>query len=146
MVTLRAVDGSTFLNDLEPTLELRDPSSGGAAPILHVIPQTGPGEYTARLPAPRSSQIAAVAVGQRVIERFAVAGRYAPEFESIGNNRRTMEDLALRTGGAVILPTQTTPIVINWPGRAISIASPIALAGAVLIGLALILMRRAGTI
>ena len=113
-VTVRAIDGSNFLNDLRPTLNLQD-ANDPARVTSHPIPQTAPGEYTLHLPAPRSTQFASVIVNNRTADRFAVAGRYAPEFEAIGNDRRAMETLANRTGGAVILPTQNTPIDIAWP-------------------------------
>ena len=43
------------------------------------------------------------------MDRIAVAGRYAPEFDAIGNDRSAMNQLARRTGGAVIDPAQTSP-------------------------------------
>ena len=145
-VTVSAVDGNQFLNDLHPALELRDAAEPDAAPQSHPIPQSAPGQYSLRIPAPRSTQFASVVVNSRSVDRFAVAGRYAPEFESIGNDRRAMDKLARRTGGAVILPTQTTPIDITWPTRRAPVTSPLAFAGAAVIGLALIWMRRTGTI
>ena len=36
---------------------------------------------------------------RRVLDRFAVAGRYAPEFDAVGNDHERMRELAARSTG-----------------------------------------------
>src|SRR5262249_8672233 len=78
-VRVDAVDGTRYLNDQDLSLELADADSPGA-PRSQPIPQTGPGRYELSAPAPRSPAFAAVRLGARVLDRIALAGRYAPEF------------------------------------------------------------------
>ena len=85
------------------------------------------------LPAPSRATFATVRLSGRVIDRFAVAGRYPPEAEAIGNNRPAMDALARATGGAVIEPSHTAPLDFRWPTRAISLTAYLAAAGAALI-------------
>ena len=52
-----------------------------------------------------------------------------------------MKQLAAQTGGAVIEPSQTTPIDFRWPPRIVSLVSILSISGAVFIGLGLILWK-----
>jgi hypothetical protein len=133
-VTIDAIDARRYLNDLDVRLELK--SEDGGTQLL-AIPQTAPAEYELTVEAPRNPVFAAVRVNGNVVARSALAGRYAPEFDAIGNDRRAMQTLAKQTGGAVIKPDQHLPIVFHFPVREVPLTSWLALAGAVLIGLAL---------
>jgi hypothetical protein len=138
VVTVDARDGDRYLNDLNLAMDISDATGGGAARKSFTFSQTGPGRYEVTLSAPRASVLASVREADHVIDRFAVAGRYAPEFDAIGNDHAAMRALAERTGGAVIEPPQTRPIDFAWPKRSVSITSLMACCGAALIGLGLI--------
>jgi hypothetical protein len=134
-VTIDAVDktnstGSSYMNGLSPRLELSRPQES-----TDVLPigQTGPGLYSLAVPAPRQSTLATVRLGGQVLDRVALAGRYAPEFDAIGNNRETMNILARSSGGLVIEPSQTGPIDFHWPAAYAPIASELAVLGALCI-------------
>jgi hypothetical protein len=129
-VSLDAVASTT---DLNLTLDLLDDSANHK--IVN-IPQTAPGRYEILLPAPRSTQIAIIRVDNQIIDRFAVAGRYAPEFDAIGNNHESMQSLASQTGGNVIYPMQISPI--NFPPRKTSLVSLLAILGSLLLATGLI--------
>jgi hypothetical protein len=133
-IAVDAIDGSKYLNGQELTLEV----SGSTLRL----PQSGPGRYELEMDAPRSSAIATLRAGGRVLERIALAGRYAPEFDAIGNDLAAMHELASRSGGAVIPPDQSRPIDIHWPPRRGPMTSQLAIAGALFIGLGLIVWRR----
>jgi hypothetical protein len=108
------------------------------------LPQTGPGHYELDLPAPRTPAFAAIRVEGRLIDRIAVAGRYAPEFDAIGNDHAAMEELAHRTGGQVIAPRQTWPIDFRWPAKVMPISSILAVLGAAFIAVGLGWWKMAG--
>jgi hypothetical protein len=127
-----ANDGSDYLNDLHVTVQLAKELP---------VPQTGPGIYEIELTPPRSPVIAEVRVDGHVIDRTALAGRYAPEFDAIGNDRAAMEKLAALGGGKVIPPTDHSPIDFAWPIQQIALAGWLAGAAALLIAAALICWR-----
>ena len=139
-VTVNAIDGKTFLNELGFTLELID-AEQLTAPPSPVIPQTGPGMYQLSLPSPRHPMFASVHLGERRVDQIAVAGRYAPEFDAIGNDHAAMHELATRTGGQVIDVRQTRPIDFHWPRRDVPLASWFAGIGAILIAMGLVRWR-----
>lgn len=142
-VTLDASDERGYVNGLRPTLELSSPgdAEGGRQPVSRPVPQTAPGRYTLAIDAPRRPAFAAVRLDGRVIDRVAVAGRYAPEFEAVGNNRENLRALAARSGGAVVEPSRMRPLDLPWPRRDVPLAPPLALAGAFLIALGLVRWR-----
>ena len=119
----------------------RDPPTAGPGPDDRFARKqqpaaTGPGVANQQADDLRAV-FAAVRVNGNVVARSALAGRYAPEFDSIGNDRPAMQTLAKQTGGAVIKPDQHLPIDFQFPVREVPLTSWLALAGAVFIGLAL---------
>jgi hypothetical protein len=144
VATVDAVDGDRYLNDLAVTLSLNDGSTAPAATqtAALTIPQVAPGRYEISLASPRSPSLATVRIGGRVIERFAIAGRYAPEFDEIGNDRSAMNDMAARSGGGVIEPTQISPIGFRFARRSFPLTSILAASGTGAIALGLIVWKR----
>jgi hypothetical protein len=136
-VTVDAVDGNKPLNEEPISLDVKDLSTAGMPSVSQAVPQTGPGLYEISVAAPRSPALATLRDRGRIIAQRAVAGRYAPEFENLGNNRDAMARLAQRSGGEVIAPDRTSPIDIRWPRPPMPLTSPLAIAGAALIGLGL---------
>jgi hypothetical protein len=108
------------------------------------IPQTGPGRYEIDLPSPRSTQIVSVRDGAECVDQLAVAGRYPTEFDAIGNEDATLAELAKRTGGEVIEPSDHGKIEFREPRQRVSMASVTAAIGSVCIGLSLVWWKRKG--
>ena len=65
-----------------------------------------------------------------MIERYALADRYALEFEAIGNDHAAMEELARRSGGRVIGMGENEPVKMEWPGERVPMSSEFGIAGA----------------
>ncbi len=82
--------------------------------------------------------IAIVQASGRIVERFAVAGRYAPEFDGIGNDRAALTSLAQRTGGRVIEPQDRLPLPIRSLAAPQRLAPYLAAAGAFLVAIGLL--------
>ncbi|MGB7158580.1 MAG: hypothetical protein WBD40_10975, partial [Tepidisphaeraceae bacterium] len=143
VVEIDASDGATLLNGLSPTLSLFTPTGEAQT---HAVPQTGPGRYTLALDAPRSPRLATIGESGRILDRFAVAGRYPAEFDAIGNDREAMAALATRTGGRVIEPGDRTAIRFVAPDTTVSVMSYLAFAGGVLIALGLVVWRQTGSL
>lgn len=135
-VTIDALSGSQYLNGLRLALELTDAFGEGNL-VSRPIPQSGPGRYELDVPAPRSPGVARVRAEGQVIGRLAMAGRYAPEFDALGNDHAAMQELARRTGGQVIAPNRSGPLDIRWPTLSLALTSYLAAAGAALIALSL---------
>jgi hypothetical protein len=135
-ITVDAIDGKEYLNGESISLEM-----GG---VTSSLPQIAPGQYQISLPAPRSSQIVTVRNQNRVLERFAVAGRYPPEFDAIGNDVKNLKMLADRTGGSVIQPGPVHPIDFRWPVRPTPLSSQLAFAGFIAIATGMIWNKRFG--
>jgi hypothetical protein len=133
-IAVDAIDGREYLNGQDLKIDW-----GGSA---HAVPQVAPGRYELETEAPRSATIATLRANGRVLQRIALAGRYAPEFDAIGNDLPAMRELASRSGGAVIPPNQSKPIDIHWPLRQVSMTPELAIAGAMFIGFGLITWRR----
>jgi hypothetical protein len=143
-VTVDAAQREEYLNGLQMAVELSDgiQTSGPAGPARTVaVQQAAPGRYSATFDAPSAPAIATLRVGGRVIERIALAGRYPPEFDRIGNDRAAMRELARRTGGRVIEPGDNTPLSLPSPRRDVPLTSPAAAAGAVLVAIGLVRWR-----
>lgn len=142
-VTVDAVDAdSGALNGLPLALELRDATENGvgAATVLP-IPQTAPGRYEVTLESPQRPTFATLRHAGRVAERVALAGRYAPEFDRVGNNRAAMRELAARTGGSVIEPGETRPLRLPPEETFVSLTSLLAALAATCIAFALVWWR-----
>jgi hypothetical protein len=136
-VSLNAVDGARAMNDLKIWLQLNGP----AGPVA--LEQTGPGKYSAEIPEPRESTVATLRVDGQVFDRVAVAGRYPPEFDAIGNDHVSMRVLAERSGGAVIGADEHGRIDFRWPRRDLELGAWFAGGGVILIGAGLVKWRRA---
>jgi hypothetical protein len=132
-----AVDRGTYLNGENISAEVSAPVS-----LVQPIPQVGPGQYEVDLDAPRAAVVVTIRRGEEVLERFAVAGRYAEEFERIGNDRANLRELAERTGGAVIEPGDVRPIDFRWTRREMALGPWLAGMGAVFVGGGLVRWRR----
>ena len=64
-------------------------------PMRAVAAQVAPGRYEIDIPIRRSPVIAQVRDPHGgIVRRFALAGRYPPEFDAIGNDRRNLQALA----------------------------------------------------
>src|SRR5204863_1879668 len=81
--------GGAYLNRLDLSLHLTDATRPGVAASVTRIPQIAPGRYQLSLDAPRSPALATIrlAGSAAAVDRLAVAGRYAPEFNAVGNDR-----------------------------------------------------------
>lgn len=137
-VRVEAADGKRLLNDQKLQLILSRDTDGSGDSSISSLTQTGPGEYEITVDTPRVPTFAAVSVDGRVLERIAVAGRYPPEFDALGNDRAAMESLARRTGGQVIAPDRHVPIAFRFPVREVKLQSILAVIGALMIALALV--------
>lgn len=132
-IVVDAIDGKQYLNGQDLRLEL----NGSAV----AVPQTGPGKYQLSVESPHSPATATLRANGRVLDRIAVAGRYPPEFDAIGNDMAAMSELARRSGGAVIPPAQSKPIEIHWPTRNVSLVPELSILAALCVGLGLITWR-----
>lgn len=139
-VSVDAIDAKTFLNGQALSLELID-AQEGAKVTSHALPQTAPGLYQLTLPAPRRPMFASVRHGGTQLDQIAVAGRYAPEFDAIGNDHTAMHELAQRTGGQVIDPRQNKPIDFHWTRHDLPLESWLAGIGSLFIALGLVKWR-----
>jgi hypothetical protein len=147
-IDARDAAGSSYLNGLTLSLALRDSASNEAAEETRPIPQVAPGRYALTFPAPRAPRVATVLLdpGEKptVIARGAVAGRYASEFDAIGNDRAAMKELARRSGGRIIEPNESGPLALRSlaPAEARPLSSALATAGAVCVAGGLLIWRR----
>lgn len=133
-VTVVAVDNGGFMNDLRLMLNL----DGKSRPI----PQTAPGRYELSFPASRAAAVATITLGGALIDHRALAGRYAAEFDAIGTNRAVLQELASRSGGKIIEPSQRGPIDFRWPVRSVSLVPWLAALGGACIAGGLVHWRR----
>jgi hypothetical protein len=131
-VTLDAVDGQRFMNNLAPQLIVVSESTYFT--FTQSLTQTAPGRYSITLPPPRRSILATVTLDSKPIDRVAIAERYVPEFNAIGNDRANMRRLAQLSGGEVIEPTRGEPITLPRRTKpAMPITSPLAISAIALI-------------
>jgi len=136
-VTVDAVDGQRYLNNLDLTLEIWKP--GGVS--RRAIPQTAPGLYEVSVAGSAGPAIATVSQGGRIIDRTALAGDYAPEFSAVGEDRAALEQLAQSTGGRVIPPEEATAIQFGWAPQAHPLAPWLAAGGAACLAGGLVIGR-----
>lgn len=101
-LTLTAIDNDGLMNGLTVTAER-------AGSVL-LFTQAAPGRYRAALERSADASLATVKVDDAVVARLAVPGRYAKEFDVIGNDRPALAALAKRSGGAVIEAGDNRPI------------------------------------
>ncbi len=139
-VTVEAAEEGRYLNDQKLDLELT--SEADTTLTHHPIPQNAPGRYELTLPAPRRPAFATVRAAGHIIDRTAIAGRYAPEFSAIGNNHPNMEALAANTGGKLLDWSQPRSIDFRFPTRDLPLTSWLAAAGAAFIAIGLAFWRR----
>lgn len=125
-----ASDHGKFLNGLSLSLEV----AGADGTQTRQLQQTGPGRYETSLDFTRDSRIATLRMDSETIDRSAIAGRYPPEFDALGNDHETMRKLANQTGGAVIWPGAPGPIDFHWPRAKTPLGGWFGAAGAMLIG------------
>jgi hypothetical protein len=136
-ITVEGIDRGSYLNGEKIRAEFSAPMA-----LVQPVPQVGPGRYELDVDAPRLPVMVTVRTGTEVLERFAVSGRYAPEFDAIGNDRANLQELADRTGGGVIEAGPTEPIDFHWPAREIPLGARVAGMGAMLIAGGLVVWRR----
>jgi hypothetical protein len=133
-VVVDAIDAGKYLNGQQLALEIGSST--------RAVPQTGPGKYELAVDAPRSPTVVTLRANGRTLDRIAVAGRYAPEFDAVGNDLAAMREVAGRSGGAVVPPAQGKPIEIHWPSRSVSLVPELSTLGALCIVASLITWRR----
>jgi hypothetical protein len=136
-VRIEAQDHGQQMNGVSLSIQI------GQTPAVQ-MPQTAPGRYEIDLRSPRSPQIATIRHEGEVVDRFAIAGKYPAEFDAVGNDVATLEELADRTGGRMIEPSDHGEIQFNQKRMFQSIASLMAAIGSVCIGLSLVWWRRWG--
>ena len=142
---------SGYMNGLALSLEIRDAAgdgsaardavAGAAARTIVDVPQVGPGRYEVSVDAPNAPAIALLRRDGDVVDRAAVPGRYAREFDEVGNDRRAMRELAGRTGGSVVEPSATGPLLLPRAVTPVPLTSPAATAAAVCLAAALVRWR-----
>ncbi len=110
--------------------------------LAHDLPQTAPGRYELTLPAPREPGTVTVWHEDRLLRRFAIPGRYAPEFEAIGNDLPAMQHLADITGGQVIAPDHTAPLNLPRPRRSLDLTAWLTAAAFASLAAGIALLRR----
>ena len=135
-VTVDAIDGQQYLNGLELRLQVLGADDTSREELL--LTQVAPGRYEAVLPAPRRPAFATLWHEQRVVDQAAIAGRYAPEFDEVGTDADALRELAARSGGVVVAPSDAGPIDCRWPLAAVALRSVLAALAGAMIGLALV--------
>jgi hypothetical protein len=128
-VTVDAADAGRFLNDLAITLDL----AGDDGKHEAALEQTAPGRYETSVDSSRESRIATLRIANKTIARFAVAGRYPPEFDAVGNDRAAMGKLAQGSGGTIIWPSDSGRIAFHWPRIEMPAGPWICLVGLILV-------------
>lgn len=133
--------GGSFINDAKLMLRMVMPDGQGDERLIP-IPQTAPGRYELSLEPPRSPVYATVEMDGRVLDRRALAGRYAEEFSAIGNNMAKLHELAERSGGRVIGPGDHQRLNLTGPARVRPLRSLLISIGAIMLMVAAVLWRR----
>jgi hypothetical protein len=137
-VIVDAADGGHFLNGLPLRLELR-PLHGTVASVE--LTQTAPGRYETRLPQSAQPRLAVLRLDGLEVDRQTIPGRYAREFAGIGVDEANLRELARRTGGRVIGPAESGPILPTvW--RDAALTPWLASLAVVLIGWSLVHWKR----
>jgi hypothetical protein len=136
-LTVTAMENGRPMNGLHVACE-----RGGAS---FPLSQISPGVYQANVERSGEASIAILKVDEATVGRVRVAGRYAKEFDLIGNDRAALAELAKRTGGAVVEADDNRPI--PFPRRTKSLPIRTGLAGmAAVVGLITVfVLRRSGS-
>ncbi|WP_428939768.1 vWA domain-containing protein [Fontivita pretiosa] len=140
-VCVDAIDNGTFLNRLDLKLDLLDPARPDLSVTTLTLNQVAPGRYSIDVPSPRSTLLARLRLDGQTLDRRAIAERYPPEFDALGNDHQAMKRLAESTGGQVIFPNQTGPIDFRWPLRKLPLLPILCIASGAMIALALIVWK-----
>lgn len=150
-VRLDAAGPEGFINNLAAEVRLvaaeaagGTGSPGGADDRVLPMRQTGPGHYEMATTAGREAVLAIVMVNGEVAGRIPVAGRYAREFDAVGNDEQAMADLASATGGRVVQPNQTGPIDLKMPAWELDLTPWLAFCGVAAVIWGLAAWKRAG--
>ncbi len=133
-----------YLNNLQLTLSIepQDPIDNPQSATRNIpIAQTAPGRYEAAIDSPRVPSFAAIRLGGQTLDRIALPGRYAAEFDQVGNDYDAMHALAARTGGQVIDRTMTKALEIPYPRQEVSLTPMLALMADGLVAVGLIRWR-----
>ncbi|MEZ0267091.1 MAG: VWA domain-containing protein, partial [Phycisphaerae bacterium] len=128
-------EGSADTNGLAPTLSIR-PESGSEIQSL-AIPQTAPGRYEVAVDAPRLPSFAAVSLAGQTLDQTPLPGRYAAEFDAVGNDYDAMKRLAEGTGGEVVTSVNASLLKLPTPRTELSLTPHLALASVGLLALSL---------
>jgi hypothetical protein len=128
-------ESSADRNGLALTLTIR-PESGGEGQSL-AIPQTAPGRYEVTVDAPRVPSFAAVTLAGQALDQTPLPGRYAAEFDAVGNDYDAMKRLAERTRGGVVTSAHASQLTLPTPQAELSLTPHLALASAGLLAMAL---------
>src|SRR5204863_7510926 len=128
-VRVEAIDNGKYLNDLPLKLSLAAEDKAPTAAADQPIPQIAPGRYELIVDAPRTRSFGTIRLADRVIDRTAIAARYAPEFDAVGNDYDGMRALAARTGGKMIDRSWKKPIEFPVPRRELDLTPWLAIAG-----------------
>jgi hypothetical protein len=132
-VVVDAIESGQSMNGVSLSLGIGEQS--------RPLEQTGPGRYEAWIEPSQAPAIAVVAHAGQVIDRRALAARYAPEFAAIGNDYTAMRELAARTGGAVVNPAMKGPLVLPRETRAVALTPWLAMLAGAMIAATLVAWR-----
>jgi hypothetical protein len=100
--------GERFLNGLPLKLELR--TLRGTNTTLDFT-QTAPGRYEMPLTSSSQPRLALLQLDGREVDRETLPGRYAREFTGIGVDESNLRELTRRTGGKMIGPPESGPVL-----------------------------------
>lgn len=133
--TLSAIDAEAGAV-VPPTLRLVDPETGAEMKIAVV--QIAPDVFEASFPAPAAPRWALIDSAGRPIERRALPGRYAVEFDAVGIDRAALVSLADRTGGAIVGPADDRRLALPRLSSRRSITPQLLAGGGALVALGLL--------
>lgn len=132
-IVLTATDESGAMNGLSPVVV------GGNS--SERIVQTAPGRYEASLGRTSSPRIVRVMLNESVVATRSIPGRYAREFDVIGNDRESLEALAGRTGGRLIEASESAPLDLPRATHMRSMTRVLAMIGLLTLGAAIVFIR-----
>jgi hypothetical protein len=106
------------------------------------LERVAPDRWEAIVPRSTEARVVEVRSGDRVLDRAVVPAGYPREFQRIGLNRRTLEELGRRTGGAIVDADDASPLALPPKPREIPLRPWLAAAAAVVVMTALFASRR----